>query len=76
MIWALAILILASGGDDCGAAEKQNMVGLHAPRLTVVTINQTVRVVRPTSRHTKEYNPERLNIELDANEVVIAVYCG
>jgi hypothetical protein len=76
MIWALAMLILAAGGDDCGAAEKQDMIGQHVPRLTVVTINQTVRVVRPTSRHTKEYDPDRLNIELDANEVVIAVYCG
>jgi hypothetical protein len=76
MIWLAALLILASGGDDCGAAEQQGMVGTHAPHLTVVTIGKTVRVIRPTSRPAKDHDPKRLNIELDADEVVIAIYCG
>lgn len=76
MIWGLAILILASGADDCGAADKQAMVGTHAPGLTAVSIGQTVRIVRPASRPPADHDPRRLNIEVDASEVVVAVYCG
>jgi hypothetical protein len=81
MIWAVALFILAGPAaadeaDPCGAQDKQAMVGTHAPNLTAVSVGQKVRIVRPASRPPNETDLRRLNIELDANEVVIAVYCG
>lgn len=76
MIWLAALLVLAGGGDDCGAGRHQSLVGTHAPKLTAVAIGQKVRIVRPASRPPQDHDPRRLNIALDANEVVVAVYCG
>ena len=36
----------------------------------------SVRVVRPGQMVTMDYLPERLNIEVDAGEKVIAIRCG
>lgn len=81
MNWLLALFILAgpasaATGDECGAAEQQVLVGTYAPNLTAVTIGREVRIVRPRSSPPQDTNPRRLNIELDAAEIVIAVYCG
>lgn len=35
-----------------------------------------VRVMRPGQVITKEYRDDRLNIQLDASDVVVRVYCG
>lgn len=81
MTWLLALFILAGPAgaatdDECGAAAQQALVGTHAPNLTAVSIGRKVRIVRPASRPPKDHDPRRLNIELDANEVVVAVWCG
>ncbi|WP_366655806.1 I78 family peptidase inhibitor [Fodinicurvata sp. EGI_FJ10296] len=35
-----------------------------------------MRVIRPNKAVTMEFNPERINFELDRNEVIRAVRCG
>lgn len=80
---ALCALVLAAPApvaaqekDRCGLAEAQAMVGTHAPGLTSVSIGHRVRIVRPKSHAPHDKDERRLNIELDANEVVIRVWCG
>ncbi len=36
----------------------------------------TIRVIRPGDMVTKDYRTDRLNVELDENDVVTRVYCG
>lgn len=36
----------------------------------------TIRVIRPGDNVTMDYRTDRLNVELDENDVVTRVYCG
>ncbi|MEX0839863.1 MAG: I78 family peptidase inhibitor [Parvibaculum sp.] len=36
----------------------------------------TIRVIRPGDMVTRDYRTDRLNVELDDNDVVTRVYCG
>ena len=36
----------------------------------------TIRVIRPGDMVTKDYRTDRLNVELDEDDVVTRVYCG
>lgn len=36
----------------------------------------TIRVIRPGDMVTKDYRTDRLNVELDENDIVTRVYCG
>lgn len=36
----------------------------------------TIRIIRPGDMVTKDYRTDRLNVELDDNDVVTRVYCG
>lgn len=77
---ALAILVLcplpARARDDCGLEQAQAMVGTLAPGLKAVSVGRRVRIVRPAPHPPHDTDPRRLNIELDASEVVIRVWCG
>jgi hypothetical protein len=62
--------------DACGADRQQGLVGQTAPGLTSVSIEREVRLIRPASRPATDFRPERLNIELDAAERIVRVFCG
>lgn len=60
----------------CGAAELQDLVGRDASVLQTMRFGQTVRIIRPGMAVTMDYVPDRLNIEIDAAEVITRVSCG
>ena len=60
----------------CGAADLQDLVGRDAAVLQTMRFGQTVRIIRPGMAVTMDYVPERLNIEIDGNERIVAVRCG
>lgn len=41
-----------------------------------VTGARTVRLLRPGQVITKEYDPERLNLQLNSDNVAVRAYCG
>lgn len=68
-------------GGTCNAAPAQSFVGrTHdealAEEVRRRTGSRTVRVLRPGQVVTMEYSEQRVNIELDAANRVIAVRCG
>lgn len=35
-----------------------------------------LRIIRPGDAVTKDYRPDRLNVDLDENEVITRIWCG
>jgi len=62
--------------DACGASGLQELVGGSAKKLEVMRFAKTVRIIRPGMAVTMDYSAERLNIEVNAAEVITRVTCG
>ena len=62
--------------DACGASGLQDLVGQSAKKLEVMRFAKTVRIIRPGMAVTMDYSAERLNIEVNAAEVITRVTCG
>lgn len=61
--------------DPCGA---QGYTGLLGSSLAAVTLPADLndRVLRPGDAATTDYDPSRLNIELDETDTIIGLSCG
>lgn len=64
------------GDDACGASALQSLVGQPAAVLETMRFAGPTRVIRPGMAVTMDYSPDRLNIEIDAAEVIARVVCG
>ncbi|OYU38459.1 MAG: hypothetical protein CFE33_16320 [Pseudorhodobacter sp. PARRP1] len=62
--------------DACGASALQGLVGQSAKKLEVMRFATTVRIIRPGMAVMMNYVPERLNIDINAAEVITRVSCG
>ena len=60
----------------CGAPGLQSLVGRPAAVLQTLRLAGPVRIIRPGQAVTKDYSPARLNIAIDADEVIVRVACG
>lgn len=73
--------IFASSEYRCDADPAQGLVGqaytdsLEQQALTL-SGSRTVRTLRPRQVITMEYNPERVNLRLDEQDMVTSVGCG
>jgi hypothetical protein len=62
--------------DACGAADLQGLVGQPAAVLAAMTFPAPTRVIRPGMAVTMDYRADRLNIEVNAAELIARVTCG
>jgi len=60
----------------CGAGPDSNLVGQPVDVLAAMTFPGPVRVIRPGMLITQEYNPKRLNLDLDNKGIIIRGWCG
>lgn len=60
----------------CGAGELQGLIGRNAAALETMQFAGPLRVIRPGMAVTMDYSPSRLNIEVDAREIITRVSCG
>ena len=63
-------------GRTCGADERQAWVGQSVASLNDIDLPEGSRVLFPTTPATMDYNPERLNVSVDAGDAISRVYCG
>ena len=64
-----------AAGDACGALGYQGTVGTPLALLSLpAELND--RIVRPGEAVTQDFRPDRINFELDENDVVERVTCG
>ena len=90
-VFALRVLILSLAGcvaqppaqppaqpepDDCRASELQGLAGQPGTVLAGMRFSQVLRVIEYGMPVTMDYNPARLNIELDRRGVIERVSCG
>lgn len=65
----------------CDAQPAQALVGtryagIYGTRAKTVTGAVTLRIIRPGQAVTMDYREDRLNIELDAKNIIVALRCG
>ena len=61
--------------DACGADDSQGYVGQPLSALDAELVADA-RVIRPGDAVTMDYRPSRLNVYLDANDVITRIVCG
>lgn len=66
----------APAEDTCGAAAFQNLIGQDVSPVFATTFTTPIRVIRPDDAVTMDFQAERLNFRVDANEIVRSVTCG
>ncbi len=62
--------------DSCNAAVIAPYIGQSITALETVELLQAVRVIRPGEAITMDFLASRLNIVLNAEDVIIRLYCG
>ncbi len=72
--------ILAPDDPDtegtCGADGLQGLVGQHVSVLGGMSFDGPVRVIRPGDAVTMDYNPDRLNVEVNDAQRILRIFCG
>ena len=64
------------GPDSCFAADHAALVGQPISAFDQSALDQPVRIIPPGGIVTMEYNPKRLNVDLDSNDVIVRFWCG
>lgn len=67
---------VASGDDACGAAGLQTLVGTSVGTLDPAALPDPKRVIFPGQAVTMDFQAERLNVEIGADDQVARVFCG
>jgi len=62
--------------NSCGAEALQALVGQSETVLEGADLPALVRVIRPGDAVTLDFNPVRLNVELDGDGTITKLYCG
>ncbi|MBD3665624.1 hypothetical protein H9Q16_16945 [Sulfitobacter sp. TSTF-M16] len=63
-----------SGDDTCGASAYAGLIGQDA--VVALSIPDPKRSYRPDEVVTSDFNPERVSIQLDETDVIVAIACG
>lgn len=62
--------------NQCGALDLQYLVGSPDTVLETMRFGNPVRVIPQGSAVTMDYNPARINFELDRYKMISRVFCG
>lgn len=62
--------------DSCGAPDLQFLRGQPETVLQTMKFGVPVRIIRPGMAVTMDYNPTRLNIEIDESGEIFRISCG
>jgi Peptidase inhibitor I78 family len=62
--------------DGCGAAARQDLVGENVAVLNTADLPEGRRILFPGMMATQDFQPGRLNVEVDSSDTITRVYCG
>lgn len=65
-----------AGPDSCGVADHETLVGQPLSAFDQSGLDQPVRIIPPGGIVTMEYNPRRLNVDLDGASNIVRFWCG
>ena len=61
---------------DCGASDRDFLLGQSISEVSTETLAEYVRVIRPGDAVTRDYRIGRLNIDLDHTDTIVRLWCG
>jgi hypothetical protein len=64
----------ANAPDTCNAAAHQGLIGLDAA--SSLALPEPKRLYGPNDAVTTDYNAQRLNVQLDEIDNIVAITCG
>jgi len=66
------------GAVECGAAAFQHLVGqpVTPNEAEIGSGDRPVRIIPPGTAVTMDHRPDRLNVDLDENDVITRIWCG
>jgi hypothetical protein len=67
---------VAQGGNACGAADFQTLVGTSVGGLDPSSLPEPRRIIFPGQVVTQDFSAQRLNVVIGADDLVSRVYCG
>ena len=62
--------------DPCGAVPRQYLVGQAIGEVDLESLARSVRTIYPGQPVTMDHRPDRLNIDLDGDGVIVRLWCG
>ena len=65
-----------AGPDECGVAENEAFVGEPVSAFNAAAWPNPVRIIPVGGIVTTEYNPKRLNIDLNSRNEIVRFWCG
>ena len=65
-----------AGPDSCGVADHEALVGQPLSAFDQSALDRPVRIIPPGGIVTMEYNPRRLNVDLDSASNIVRFWCG
>lgn len=73
-----ALLAVASGAAENTACLTEEQMTLVGQDLDAVqdSLPETARIIPPDSAVTQDHRPERVNVDLDEDGVILRVWCG
>ena len=69
-------MLPAPSEDSCNANQYASLIGQDATALERVMILGQVRVIRPGQAVTMDFRPERINFNIDANNLIAGISCN
>ncbi|HBP30074.1 MAG TPA: hypothetical protein DD666_11730 [Advenella kashmirensis] len=66
----------AQNEDQCGAKNRQSLVGTQETALNKSTLPKATRIIHPDSVVTMDYSAQRLNIHVGKDGKISRVTCG
>lgn len=66
----------APAASPCGAAQMGYLVGQPVGEVDLRSLSGNVRLIYPDTLVTEDYRPGRLNLDLDADGVILRPWCG
>ncbi|MCK0150288.1 I78 family peptidase inhibitor [Marivita sp. S6314] len=67
---------VSSAPPSCGSEEMSHLMGIQRTQLENIAFSQPYRIIPEGSAVTMDFNPARVNFELDQNDAVARIYCG
>lgn len=61
---------------ECAAKENAGLIGQSATVLQTMRFGAPIRIIRPGDAVTMDYLPNRMNIHVNASEIITGLTCG
>ncbi len=65
-----------SAEPTCPAPQMQDLIGEPLAAISFDDLHAPHRIIGPDMAVTMDWNPDRLNIEHDAGEIITRIHCG